>query len=187
MTLAPDNDPRIDSLVYEHRLLLRLYGDAQRRCSRQIGEQAAEIERLQAEVMRLRGRLIERDSRLWLARQPAAGAPAPEGRLLRQARQLKARLVSMIRTRLGGRPRSLAHREVEASPLQDLSRSLAAAELVICQTGCLSHKDYWRVRNACRRTGKTCVLVTDPEALRRIGLGRHRFTAPPAARDVADG
>ena len=36
---------------------------------------------------------------------------------------------------------------------------------VICQTGCVSHGAYWRVRDHCTRTGKECVLVDRPEAL----------------------
>jgi hypothetical protein len=30
---------------------------------------------------------------------------------------------------------------------------------VICQTGCISHDEYWRVQDHCRRTGKPCILV----------------------------
>lgn len=40
--------------------------------------------------------------------------------------------------------------------------SLAAADMVICQTGCLSQNAYWRVHDHCQRTGKTCVLVPQP-------------------------
>lgn len=46
-----------------------------------------------------------------------------------------------------------------------LEASLVAADLVICQTGCVSHGAYWRVRDHCSRTGKECVLVDRPEAL----------------------
>jgi hypothetical protein len=38
--------------------------------------------------------------------------------------------------------------------------------LVICQTGCISHGEFWRVEDHCKRTGKTCVLVEQPGALR---------------------
>jgi hypothetical protein len=40
-----------------------------------------------------------------------------------------------------------------------LEASLVAADLVICQTGCVSHDAYWRVQDHCRRTGKPCVMV----------------------------
>lgn len=43
-----------------------------------------------------------------------------------------------------------------------LGNSLAAADLVICQTGCISHNAYWRVKEFCKRTGKPCVFVENP-------------------------
>lgn len=46
-----------------------------------------------------------------------------------------------------------------------LESSLRAADLVICQAGCVSHDAYWRVQDHCRRTGKRCVLVEQPQAL----------------------
>lgn len=46
-----------------------------------------------------------------------------------------------------------------------LEASLVAADLVICQTGCVSHDAYWRVHDHCQRTGKQCVLVGQPQAM----------------------
>ena len=46
-----------------------------------------------------------------------------------------------------------------------LEASLIAADLVICQTGCVGHNAYWRAQDHCRRTGKQCVLVDQPRAL----------------------
>lgn len=43
-----------------------------------------------------------------------------------------------------------------------LDASLAAADLVICQTGCINHNAYWRVKDFCKRTGKPCVFVENP-------------------------
>ena len=43
-----------------------------------------------------------------------------------------------------------------------LDASLAAADLVICQTGCISHAAYWRVKDHCKRTGKRCVFIDNP-------------------------
>ncbi len=43
---------------------------------------------------------------------------------------------------------------------------LAAADLVICQTGCVSHDAYWRVQEHCKRTGKQCVLVDQRTAIK---------------------
>jgi hypothetical protein len=62
--------------------------------------------------------------------------------------------------RQGGR---FAHHDggVEDNPHR-LDASLAAADLVICQTGCLSHNAYWLVKDHCKRTGKRCVYVDQP-------------------------
>ena len=51
-----------------------------------------------------------------------------------------------------------------------LEASLTAADLVICQAGCLSHGAYWRVQDHCRRTGKPCVLVEHPDRLRIVRI-----------------
>lgn len=45
-----------------------------------------------------------------------------------------------------------------------LEACVAAADLVICQTGCVSHNAYWRVKDQCKRTGKRCVFVENPGA-----------------------
>jgi hypothetical protein len=45
---------------------------------------------------------------------------------------------------------------------EQLDSSLAAADLVICQTGCISHQAYWRVKDFCKRTGKRCLFVDNP-------------------------
>lgn len=36
---------------------------------------------------------------------------------------------------------------------------VAAADVVICQAGCISHNAYWRVKEYCKRTGKPCMFV----------------------------
>lgn len=43
-----------------------------------------------------------------------------------------------------------------------LEPSIAAADAVICQTGCINHNAYWRVKDFCKRTGKPCVFVKTP-------------------------
>lgn len=53
--------------------------------------------------------------------------------------------------------------------VHQLDANLAAADLVICQTGCISHHAYWRVKDFCKRTGKRCVFVENPSA---SGLAR---------------
>ena len=64
--------------------------------------------------------------------------------------------------RTGGR--FLHHDGGEEHAVGLLDASLAAADLVICQTGCISHDAYWRVKDHCKRTGKRCVFVDKPSA-----------------------
>ena len=46
---------------------------------------------------------------------------------------------------------------------------LAAADLVICQAGCISHNAYWRVKEQCKRSGKPCLYMKNSGA---SGLSR---------------
>ncbi len=62
--------------------------------------------------------------------------------------------------RSGGR--FLHHDGGEEDACAKLDASLAAADLVICQTGCISHDAYWRVKDHCKRHGKQCVFVEKP-------------------------
>ena len=62
--------------------------------------------------------------------------------------------------RTGGR--FLHHDGGEEDNASRLDATLAAADLVICQTGCVSHDAYWRVKDHCKRTGKRCVFVETP-------------------------
>ncbi len=59
----------------------------------------------------------------------------------------------------------LHHDGVDSEDETALEASLIAADLVICQTGCVSHNAYWRIQNHCKRTGKQCVLVNQPQAM----------------------
>ncbi len=63
----------------------------------------------------------------------------------------------------------------EDSPAK-LDSTLAAADLVICQTGCISHDAYWRVKDHCKRTGKRCIFVESPSA---TGLKRALLALVP--------
>ena len=187
----------------EHAVLLRAYARAQMRCSQLLAEQAACIERLEAQVVRLRGALVARDSALAMVREElaartAAGralpkrlhalaAPVPMpagppsglrekavlcvGREGEEAPSLARRLVEIA----GGR--YLHHGGDDADDLA-LEAGLSAADLVICQTGCVSHGAYWRVQDHCRRTGKPCVLVGDAQPIRFM-----RASPRPATED----
>lgn len=46
--------------------------------------------------------------------------------------------------------------------LARLDGSIAAADAVICQAGCISHNAYWRVKELCKRTGKPCLYLKTP-------------------------
>ncbi len=56
------------TLPQEFLALCRQLGEAQARCSEMVAEQAAELERLQREVVRLRAAVIVRDTQLEQAR-----------------------------------------------------------------------------------------------------------------------
>ena len=136
----------------EHDVLLRAYAKAQDRCSRLLAEQAAEIVRLRAAV-------IVRDTALSMVRGERSvlcvGQPDATSGLTR-------RLVKIA----GGR---FLHHQADDGALE---AGLREADMVICQTGCLSHDAYWRVQDHCRRTGKPCVMVgiggTGPESAEAV-------------------
>lgn len=77
--------------------------------------------------------------------------------------------------RVGGR--FLHHDGGEEDSSARLDATLAAADLVICQTGCISHSAYWRVKDHCKRTGKRCVFVESPSS---AGLKRALISLAPA-------
>jgi hypothetical protein len=55
-----------------------------------------------------------------------------------------------------------------------LDAQLAAADLVVCQSGCLNHNAYARVKAHCKRSGKPCVYLDKPGAgsfARALSLG----------------
>lgn len=171
--------PSIDS---EYVALCRQLAQIQQRCSGLVSEQAAQLIALRAEVVRLRGQVIVRDTQLaqvrdelaqWQAGHP--GLPRRKAMGL-QIQHLVARIASLTREcmrwqQAAQRPSAAASsvaartEQVEALAAQPLTAaSLAQADWVICQTGCISHDDYWRVQDHCRRTGKPCLLVEPAEA-----------------------
>ncbi|WP_326541261.1 DUF2325 domain-containing protein [Pseudorhodoferax sp.] len=130
--------------------------------------------------------VVQVDRRSWDAEQLAAwrllGAAQQRcsAALAAQHRRIEQLEAELLRTRaaLVARTTALAWAQRQGVAAIDkddplaLDESLQAADLVICQTGCLSHGEYWRVRDHCRRTGKTCVMVEQPEALRIVRLQR---------------
>ena len=63
----------------------------------------------------------------------------------------------------------LHHDGGDEDSINQLPATLAAADLVICQVGCVSHNAYWRVKDHCKRQGKPCVFV---ESASRSALER---------------
>jgi Uncharacterized protein conserved in bacteria (DUF2325) len=172
-----------DALLQEHAALLRAYGEAQARCSEQIRRQALEIARLESQAMRLRAELVKRDTALAWAREERAatersipGLPKRMA-LARHVETLQARVRALMdelqRHELRQPPpRGSTGTEPHADDIGNLEADLAAADLVICQTGCMSHGAYWRVQDHCKRTGKTCVLVEKADALHIVRIDR---------------
>lgn len=196
----------------ELAILVSQYGKAQTRCSNVIAEQAALIDALLVEQMRLRAELVIRVTAMQFEREDRARLEAmvpglPRRALLaRQVDHLRERIEALLRERthwLWGRaPRHVAcmspspaaelpggdgaggmvegcppalEEEVVTVPDRPdasvIDASQQEAELVICRTGCISHGDYWRVQDQCRRTGKPCILIDEHQAIHAMRQG----------------
>lgn len=66
-----------------------------------------------------------------------------------------------------------------------LDATMAAADMVICQTGCISHNAYWRVKDYCKRTGKRCLFVENPSTS-SLERGLSQVMLPAATPQAAD-
>lgn len=185
------------TLSEEFLVLCRQLGEAQTRCSEALARQAGELEQLRAEVVRLRGAVVLRDTRLAMAQdelqQLQAAQPGLKRRrdMARHIATLVERIASLSRECLRWRLQAvaaatvapaLAASEPAAPASPALDSSLAAADLVICQTGCISHDEYWRVQDHCRRTGKPCILVDQP-----LGMGAAEAAQPVVVLRMARG
>lgn len=187
------------TLSEEFLVLCRQLGEAQTRCSDALAQQAGELEQLRAEVVRLRAAVVVRDTRLALAQEELLQLQAAQPGLTRRrdmARHIAAlaeRITSLSRECLRWRLQAVAAADVKQqaqaapealapAPSPALDSSLAAADLVICQTGCISHDEYWRVQDHCRRTGKPCILVDQP-----LGAGAAEAAKPVVVLRMARG
>jgi hypothetical protein len=159
------------------------------RLLRRVEELEAREQALSDKMAQLRRRFArERQEALAVPPPPLQIAPiAPAGPPAESALTLSDKTVLCVGGRSGNVPnyRALLEKEgarfmhhdgglEQASELLDTS--LAAADLVICQTGCISHQAYWRVKDFCKRNGKRCVFVDNPSTsslsvcLRRVAL-----------------
>lgn len=233
---------RLDQLQDGHATLAREMAALRERHARIFASHAADVERINAELMQGRARLIARDTALAAARDDLAGLrtvlPDLQERLdlvrrvelqrhrihelegnrtaLQQRAEREAaradtleRQLAALREHVGAAPVSACggavgpeqpalnelrdkavlcvggrtasvptyrqlieytggrfshHDGGEEDSASQLEASLAAADLVICQTGCISHGAYWRVKDHCKRTGKRCLFVDRPSA-----------------------
>ncbi len=135
-----------------------------------LAEQIERNQALQREVNRLSSRAPAiAAAATELAGEPAA-APAMDDA---QPVRLEHRVILCVGGRGGSVPQyrqavegcgaQFLHHDGgdEHKPAQ-LEPQLAAADLVICQTGCISHDAYWRVKDHCKRHHKRCVFVDTP-------------------------
>ncbi len=127
-------------------------------------------------VAQLREQLATAERQLELSRAEVAAAPAA-GAVQQDAAPVQ--LADKTILCVGGRNASVAsyrcmteeagarfahHDGGQEQGSDALEANLAAADLVICQTGCISHNAYWRVKEYCKRTGKRCVFVENPSS-----------------------
>lgn len=143
-----------------------------------LAGQQEQIERLErerahwqrhAQQMEARARHLNEQVEMWRAHAACTGAgPANTADLRDKAvlcvggRQATVPVYRDLIETSGAR--FLHHDGGEENSSAQLEASLAAADLVICQTGCVSHGAYWRVKDYCKRTGKQCVFVEKPSA-----------------------
>lgn len=65
----------------------------------------------------------------------------------------------LVETRGG---RFLHHDGGQEESLHRIDAAIANADAVVCQTACVSHAAYWRLKDACKKLGKPCIFVQSP-------------------------
>lgn len=132
-----------------------------------LAEQIARNQALQREVNRLAARpqpvAPEARPAFPVAVEVAVPSPASLGRRVVLCVGGRGGSVPQYRQAVEGCGAQFLHHDggEEHKPAQ-LEPQLAAADLVICQTGCISHDAYWRVKDHCKRHHKRCVFVETP-------------------------
>jgi len=188
-TLLAQREEELQALQHASAAL-RTQAQLQRegeRLARRAEDLQAELERTRGELARVRERAEARVPEP-AAREPERAAPAAAP---------ACRLGDCAVLCVGGRPASvpmyrhtvqragarfLHHDGDDGDKAARLEETLRAADLVICQTGCISHGAYWRVKDHCKRTGTPCLFVETPS---RSAL--ERALAEAAARLAAPG
>ncbi|RIX41940.1 MAG: DUF2325 domain-containing protein [Rhodocyclales bacterium GT-UBC] len=156
-----------DSLpdLKDRQVLARRAHDAEARASAllaRVAEQQEELER-QQELARHADETI----RHWLASgDDTAHPPEPED----GTANLSGKCILCVGGRSGAVDayrqiveqrggRFLHHDGGLEESLHRIDAALSAADLVVCQAGCISHNAYWRVKEQCKRSGKQCVFI----------------------------
>lgn len=65
----------------------------------------------------------------------------------------------MVETQGG---RFLHHDGGQEESLHRIDAVVSSADAVVCQSGCISHAAYYRLKEACKKLGKPCVFVQSP-------------------------
>lgn len=168
--LAREGERQIERIHQLERALLQSQQEAERQRLR-ANEAAAELQRRDA-----------------VLQEPPQAEAAPIARFDDRAvlcvggRPASVPVYRQLIERTGGR--FLHHDGGEQDNPAKLDSTLAAADLVICQTGCISHDAYWRVKDHCKRTGKRCVFVESPST---AGLKRALLALAPQAATPVQG
>ena len=98
---------------------------------------------------------------------PACGRDCPPGPALEGRCVLcvggRSGLVDGYRKQVETRGgRFLHHDGGQEEHLHRIDAAIANADAVVCQTACISHAAYWRLKEACKKLGKPCVYVQSP-------------------------
>lgn len=170
--------------------------------TRQVAHQIERIQDLERALLRTRHELERERHRagealaaLHAQASPAPAAPAGEA-IVEAPVTLTDRSVLCVGGRAANLPvyrrlvegvggRFLHHDGGEEDNVTRLDTTLAAADLVICQTGCISHNAYWRVKDHCKRTGKRCLFVDNPSSASLRRALAELVPAAPAPQDEA--
>ncbi len=167
----------------DRQALARRANDAEARASALAAHAATQEE----EVSRLKHALDQNSP-------PAAPADDENGHFLDVDRNRPVNIAGKCVLCVGGRSgavdayrqmieqrggRFLHHDGGLEESLHRIDGALAAADLVICQSGCISHNAYWRVKEQCKRTGKPCIFM------KRGGVSGLSRLIDPGERDEA--
>ncbi|GJI91623.1 DUF2325 domain-containing protein [Duganella hordei] len=169
---AVGKDSMIDSLRTELEQLRASIPGLESRAK--LAERLAQMEERERA---LRNQIVELKVEAMRAAEPAAPIQEETRQVVEHVMKMPLRLSDRSVLCVGGRSGNVAtYRELieregaqfshHDGGLEDnanrLDASLAAADLVICQTGCISHSAYWRVKDYCKRNGKRCVFIDNP-------------------------